>query len=133
LRNILYASDFSADSLQAAAYATSLAVHHKARLILLHVRIEQDSKSSKPSLAERLEKLMPGEANLNAGAEVLIADGKPGTKILEIAGEHSVDLIVIRVRGSGWSPAMSHLGSTAHDIIVGASCPVLTVRASNQQ
>lgn len=133
LRNILYASDFSADSLRAGAFAISLAVHHRARLILLHVRTKEDGRLSKASLAERLGKLIPSKANLSVSAEVLIADGKPATKILEIADEHSVDLIVIGVRGSGWSRAASHFGSTAHDIIVGASCPVLTARALKQR
>lgn len=133
LRSILYASDFSADSLRAGAYASSLARHHNARLILLHVRSEEDGESSKASLAERLEKVILCEDNLSASAEVLIAEGRPATKILEIASEHSVDLIVIGVRGSGWSRAVSHFGSTAHDIIVGASCPVLTARATGQQ
>ncbi|HWR17909.1 MAG TPA: universal stress protein [Terriglobales bacterium] len=133
IRNILYASDFSEDSRRAGAYAMSLAGRHKARLILLHVRNEEDLKLSHASLAERLEKVIPHQATPSASTEVLIAEGRPATKVLEIAGEHSVDLIVIGVRGSGWSRVASHFGSTAHAIIVGASCPVLTVRAPNQQ
>lgn len=132
-RHVLYATDFSADSVQAGAYAISLAVRHKARLIVLHVRKEEDAKLSRASLAERLEKVIPREANLSISAEVLIAEGRPATKILEIAIEHSVDLIVIGVRGSGSSRAASHFGSTAHDIIVGASCPVLTARVPQQR
>jgi nucleotide-binding universal stress UspA family protein len=133
LRHILYATDFSDDSLQAGAYAVSLAGHHKARLTMLHVRNEEDARVSRASLAERVEKVIPPESNLSASAEVLIAEGKPATKVLEIAGEHAVDLIIIGVRGSGWSRAISHFGSTTHDIIVGASCPVLTVRASTKE
>lgn len=132
-RHILCATDFSDDSTEAAAYAVSLAGRHKTHLTMLHVRNEEDVKVSRASLAERMEKMIPSEANLSASAEVLIAEGKPGTKILEIAGEHSADLIVIGVRGAGWSRAASHFGSTAHEIIVGASCPVLTVRASKQE
>ncbi len=133
LRHILYATDFSADSLQAGVHAISLAGRYKARLTLLHVRNEQEAESTKASLAGRVENLIPREPNLRASAEVLIAAGRPAPKILEIADEHSADLIVIGVQGSGWSRVASHFGSTAHDIIVGASCPVLTVRASKRQ
>lgn len=133
LRSILYATDFSADSLQAAMYALSIAVHHDARLIVLHVRDEPGVEESKASLARRLHDLIPKDSNLAAKPEVLVAEGRPTKKILEIASEHSVDLIVIGVRGGGEFPrAASHFGSTAHDIIVRASCPVLTVRAPQQ-
>lgn len=127
LRTILYATDFSADSLRARAYAMSLAEHHRARLILLYVSTQEDLKSSRMALVDRLQGVIP--AGINISTERLIAKGKPCTKILEIASEHSVDLIAIGVRGAGGlSRVASHLGSTAHDIIVGASCPVLTAR-----
>jgi len=132
LRGILYATDFSVDSLRAGAYAISLAEHHRARLILLHVSMENDVKLSRAALVDRLHRAIPSSSNVST--EALIAEGKPATKILEIATEHSVELIVIGVRGAGGlSRAASHFGSTAHDIIIGAPCPVLTARATQQR
>lgn len=128
LRGILYATDFSRDSLRAGAYAISLAEHHRARLILLHISNENHAKLSRAALVDRLQRVIPLGSSVST--EALIAEGKPATKILEIASEHSVNLIAIGVRGAGGlSRAASHFGSTAHDIIVGASCPVLTARA----
>lgn len=132
LRGILYATDFSADSLRAGVYAISLAKHHGARLILLYVSKENEVRLSRAALVDRLLAIIPSGSNINA--EALIAEGKPATKILEIAAEHSVDLIAIGVRGAGAFPrAASHFGSTAHDIIVGASCPVLTARGKQRR
>ena len=98
LRCILYATDFSADSLRAGAYAMSLAEHHRARLVLVHIRSENDASLSRAALDNRLQKLTPRGSNLNT--EVLIAEGRPATKILEVAREHSADLIAIGVRGT---------------------------------
>jgi nucleotide-binding universal stress UspA family protein len=127
IRNIIHATDFSADSLEAGAYAVSLAQHHRSRLVVLHVRSEHESKLPKATLAEQLQRSIPGGLNLNA--ETLIAEGNAATKILEIANEHSASLIVIGVRGAGeWPRRASHFGSTAHDIVLGAPCPVFTVR-----
>lgn len=127
LRSILYATDFSVDSSRAGAYAISLAEQHRARLILLFVSTQEDLKSTRAALLDRLQGVV--SASINLSKEALIANGKPATKILEIAREHSVDLIAIGVRGAGGlSRATSHLGSTAHDIIIGAECPVLTAR-----
>ena len=130
LRSILFATDFSAESLQAGQYACSMACHYTARLILLHVTDERASQVSRQSLMRRLHELIPEDLNLPSEPEELVAQGRPAGKILEIANEHCVDLVAIGVRGAGGlARAASHFGSTAHDVIVGATCPVLVVRA----
>lgn len=130
LRSILFATDFSAESFHAGQYASSMACHYAARLILLHVTDEHATQVSKRSLMLRLHDLIPEGLNLPSDAEELVAQGRPGGKILEVANQHCVDLIAIGVRGAGGlARAASHFGSTAHDVIVGATCPVLVVRA----
>lgn len=130
LRTILFATDFSADSLKAWAYLKSLAERHLASIVAVHIRADNDTKLSRANLAERLRRLT---ADCNRPTEALIGEGRPAAKILEIACEHSADLIAIGVRGAGGLPRMaSHFGSTAHDIIIGASCPVLTVRRAQR-
>ncbi len=130
LRSILFATDFSAESFAAGRYACSMACHYAARLILLHVTDEHATQVSKRSLMRRLHNLIPEGLNLPSDAEELVAQGRPGGKILEVANQHCVDLIAIGVRGAGGlARAASHFGSTAHDVIVGATCPVLVVRA----
>ena len=130
-RCVLCAIDFSEDSLLAASYALSLAVHHDARLILLTVIDRKAEHESKSSFAQRLNELISNETKPACELEILVASGNPAKRILEISNEHFVDLIALGVRGAGGlARAASHFGSTAHDIIVGSSCPVLTVRAS---
>ena len=131
LRCILCATDFSEDSLLAACYALSLALRHGARLILLTVIDEKPGQESKSSLGHRLSDLISNKSKPVPELEVLVASGDPAKKILEIASEHSVDIIALGVRGAGgFARAASHFGSTAHDIVVGSSCPVLTVHVS---
>jgi nucleotide-binding universal stress UspA family protein len=126
-RTILYATDFSAASNKAAAYACSIACQYGARLILLHV--SEDAKhESKRSLMRRLTELIPEEKHLPSEPEKLIAEGHPAHKILEIAKEHCADLIAIGARGSGFVWGASHFGSTAHEVIVSSPCPVLITR-----
>ena len=130
-RRILCAIDFSEDSLLAASYALSLAVHHGARLILLTVIDEKAENESKSSFAQRLNELISNKSKPACELEILVASGNPAKRILDISNEHFVDLIALGVRGAGGlARAASHFGSTAHDIIVGSSCPVITARAS---
>jgi len=130
-RCILCAIDFSEDALLAASYALSLAIHQNARLILLTVIDKQGEQESKLSREQRLNELVANNAKTVCELEILVARGGATRKTLEIASEHSADLIALGVRGAGgFARAASHFGSTAHDIIVGSSCPVLTVRAA---
>jgi nucleotide-binding universal stress UspA family protein len=129
VRSILYATDFSAESFRAGLYACSMACRCAARLILLHVDDERSRQVSRQSLMRRLHDLIPEDLNLPTQPEELIAQGRPAVKILEVANQHGVDLIAIGVCGAGLVWGASHFGSTAHDVIVGATCPVLAVRA----
>jgi len=134
---ILYATDFSADSLAAVPYAVSLAEENQARLILLHVM-----KPSSTPLSEReaqdlisnatfqLHDVVPASAELWCTAEAIVREGNPADKILEVAREKEADLIVLGVRqAEGRLGAATHLErATAHKVVVHAKCPVLTVR-----
>lgn len=134
LQRILYATDFSADSAHAARYAISLAECSASRLIIVHVRGESKEQESGHALRQRLSELVASRGGHSALSEVLVAEGNPTDKIIEIANQHAADLIVIGVRGAGALPRLaSHFGSTAHDIVVRARCPVLTVRAPRSE
>jgi nucleotide-binding universal stress UspA family protein len=129
LKTILYATDFSRDSTHAALYARALAERSALRLVFLHVRVAGEGQESERALRQRLSKLVESQPDNPGVSEVVVAEGKPADKILEIANQHAADLIVIGVRGAGAMPRMaSHFGSTAHDIVLRARCPVLTVR-----
>jgi nucleotide-binding universal stress UspA family protein len=56
--------------------------------------------------------------------------GVPAAGILEVAAERHADLIVLGARcATGHFGAVTHAAAaTAHSVISGAVCPVLTVR-----
>jgi nucleotide-binding universal stress UspA family protein len=135
-RRILYATDFQPEPAKTVSYATSLAREFQARLTLLHV-IEDygDHLHERPgpidtALRKRAE-LEPDDAGLRYRPEFVAEFGVPAELILRTATENDADLIVLGVRSAtGHIGATTHLGgSTAHKVVVGANCPVLTVRS----
>lgn len=134
---VLFATDFTPESVAAARYAVSLAQENQARLILLHV-IQMPGRRkqqvfAEPSVAEvmyKLSELVPRSAELWCRLETVVDYGDPGEKILEGATRREADLIVLGVRD-----AANHLGGAAHpewvtarQVVAHATCPVLTVR-----
>jgi nucleotide-binding universal stress UspA family protein len=136
-RRVLFATDFTPESLAAAPHAISLAEENEARLILLHVlpepKREEGIRPSGTSVANamyELYQLVPKEAEAWCRPEPVVEHGEPAERILWAAGERDADLIVLGVRGAaGRLGAATHLGkTTAHKIVAHAKCPVLTVR-----
>lgn len=130
---VLFATDFTPESLAAAPYAISLAQENQARLVLLHVIPDQAPKVGQPSVADimhRLYTMVPKDAELWCRPEAIVEYGDVAQKILDAAKERGADLIVIGVRSAaGRLGAATHLeGSVAHKIVAHAGCPVLTVR-----
>lgn len=136
-RHVLFATDFTPESLAAAPYAVSMAQENLAGLTLLNVIRQTDEpptgrdlKDSVANAMHELYELVPPEAELWCRPEPLVRYGEPADKILEEADERGADLIVLGVRSAGaHMGAATHLGrTTAHKVVVHAKCPVLTVR-----
>lgn len=136
--HILFATDFSKESLAALSYAISLAEENQAKLTMLYV-IEQPAagvlnlKAATASLTRRLKGLVPPGAEPWCDAECLVEFGelfaRPADKILEVAQAQAADLIVLGVRPvHGKSGLATHLASTTARILTQSACPVLTVR-----
>lgn len=135
MKRILFATDFSEAS-QAAAYAISLAQEHQAHLDILHV-IENRKTGElvgAPELVQgaigRMRELLPREAELWCEPAFLVESGHIAEQILRVAREHKSDAIVIGARRieSDFAAADRVPWHTAHKVIAGARCPVLTVR-----
>ena len=130
---IVYATDFSPESLAAAPFATSLAQEFQSRLTLLHViekHTDMDRRMGPIDLAlQRLEKLVPEEASLWCSPSPKVQIGPPADCILREALASRADLIVLGVRAaSGNLSAATHLPwATAHKVVAQAHCPVLTI------
>lgn len=138
-RQVFCATDFRSNSVEAVSYAVSLAREFQARLSLLHV-IEDygDRLHEHPGpidiVLRRMEELLPDDTGLRYPPELLAEFGTPAELILQTASERDSDLIVLGVQGAaGQIGAATHLGgSTAHRVVVGANCPVLTVRGRSE-
>jgi nucleotide-binding universal stress UspA family protein len=134
---ILFATDFTKESLAAAPYAISMAQENQARLILLHVirggRSRTDEKRTEETIADamyRLLEIVPADAELWCRPEASVQYGSPGDMILGVAKDRGADLIVMGVRdAAGHLGAATHVQrATAHQVVSHAHCPVLTVR-----
>lgn len=133
-RHVLFATDFSADSLAAAGYALSMAQENEARLTLLHVMKEPEAfdKTAEDRISSanfRLHEIVPEAAESWCRPDAVVRFGAAADRILEVAKERDADLIVLGVRGSRGVGAATHLErATAHKVVAHAPCPVLTVR-----
>ena len=128
--SILAPSDFSPESLAAVSWAASLAQSERARLYLLHVTPSEDVPSS--SLREALRNLLPSETEFGCAPKVRVEAGNPSQKILDLAEELAVDLIVLGVKPPAILKGTSthQTMATACKVVSGAPCPVITIRSS---
>jgi nucleotide-binding universal stress UspA family protein len=134
---ILYATDFRPEAHDAASYGVSLAQEYQAHLTLLHVITESEAgdlvhaQQVEASAARLLRELVPCDAELWCRPDVVVEHGDAAEKILYVARERNVDLIVLGARRpTGVPGAATHLPiATAHKVVSHASCPVLTIHS----
>ena len=134
---IVFPSDLTPQSLSAAPIAVSLAQENEAQLILLHViprdRLFKRAQRNTLSVAEamhRLQEMVPAERELGRRPETIIEYGEPAARIVETAKDKAADLIVLGVRTGSALFTATHFENTAHEVIAGSHCPVLTVRTN---
>ena len=135
LEAILYATDFSADSLLAAPYALSLAERFRARLTVLHVveGLPESPYLNAQMARAHLSELVTRHFELRSPPEPRVEMGSPADVIRRVAGESASDLIVNGARGAGSLARLAtHFGSIAHKVVSRAACPVLTVGGSRE-
>jgi nucleotide-binding universal stress UspA family protein len=130
LNCILYATDFSPESLAAARYAISLAKDHRSEIILLHTA-EDDLKMQEDLALETLKNVVPLGAGLLSTPIYLQEHGAPADAIVGAAKRTHADLIVIGARGAEKHPTLAtHFSdSIASRVTANAVCPVLTVHS----
>jgi nucleotide-binding universal stress UspA family protein len=136
MKQILFATDFSAESLAALPFAVSMAQEHQSNLTLLNVTGKAEvgelvhAGQYKESTLRRLQTLVPAGADLWCEPNCRAEQGSEAEKIIEVAVAIGADLIVLGVRRpQGGVGATTHLlQSIAHHVVANAQCPVLTVR-----
>ncbi len=131
---MLFATDFTPESLAAFPYAVAVARESRARLILLHVirhfkKGEIFGEQAAIEALRQLNKMLPPDADPWCLPELVVKNGKPADRIIEVAGRSGADLIVLGVRkGDDFGLATHAERRTAHNVVVHAPCPVLTIR-----
>jgi nucleotide-binding universal stress UspA family protein len=133
-KNILLATDFGPGAERGAAFAFALAQEHRSRLMLLHViphannAFDRDSILEREAITHQLRELVPAGSDLLCKLELHLANGKPVEEILHVAKETKADLIVIGAKKRG--SLAGHIPHTkASGVVLGARCPVLTIKS----
>ena len=134
IHEILYATDFTPESLAAFPYAISLAEENQARLSILTVtptpRVGDlvDPDQYVASTLRQLHDLMPLATEISSEPNFVVEQGDVAEKILDVAHRYHADVIVLGVRHLH-KPIGTHLGRrTAYKVVIEAAVPVLTVR-----
>jgi len=134
LKNILCAVDFLPGSLQAFPFAASIARHYDGRLLLEYIDSGDEAAKhhvkSPPAPRRTRSEIEAALARVEDSLddiphEMLFDRGDVCSKLLATARERHMDLIVVGTQGLRGMKKMLK-GSTAEQIIVLASCPVLT-------
>lgn len=136
---VVCALDLSDGSKETLADAVSMAQAAGAHLTLLHVlehAPQEEAAVARAGLdlsAFRAERCQEARQRLRAFAkdvpcahDEIVKAGTPSREILLLAEEREAGLIVVGVHGRFLD--LFHFGSTAHHVVRGAACPVLTVR-----
>ena len=133
VEKILVTTDFSEGTSTAMAYAFALAQEAPAQVALLHV-VQQPPERKEPAegvakiLEEHLASMVPDEVRNWCDVRAEVAIGTPYQRILSVAEETDVDLIVMNIHGKGLLDR-TLIGATAERVLRAAKCPVLAVPA----
>ncbi len=134
-RHILCETDFSPASTHAMPFAFSLAQAYDASLLCLHVN-DPDGKEPPVVAEQKTQEFFDEQVRRNASGRLAkqcratVEFGSRTERILGTARTRAIDLIVMGLhatRGIKARIAAHFPGSTAHDVISEARCPVLTV------
>jgi nucleotide-binding universal stress UspA family protein len=136
MQNILWATDFTPESLASGPPAFALARQRQARLTLLSV-LERpaaedlvDPRRYIDSTVRMLQHQVPKGVTEECELRYEVREGMPADEILKAACDLGSDLVVLGVRpAAGRLGIATHLARpTAHRVVCKASCPVLTIR-----
>jgi len=142
IENILFATDFSKNSVITFETAKSLAAVHNAKLLLLHVIKDMEDASFHYSIShltleqiksnadKNIDNLFSQYIDKNIGDcvnyERITRHGQPFEEILKVGIERSVDLIIVGSHGhTGVGRVV--FGSTSDRIVRRSKVPVLVI------
>jgi len=134
IRSILFPTDLSPESKAVFPYLASLAAEFESEIVILHV-LPQESSSNPDArrlaepLREEMEHLFARHLSPNCKPRYVVEFGEVAPRILSASNYYQSDLIGLGVREG--NELITHLRTTAaYRIVIGAECPVLTVRGT---
>jgi nucleotide-binding universal stress UspA family protein len=133
INKILVTTDFSEGTSTAMSYALALAQEAPSEVVLLHV-VQQPPERREPAegiatiLEEHLSSMVSDDVRNWCDVRAHVEVGTPYQRILALAEEIGVDLIVMNIHGKGMLDR-ALMGATAERVLRAAQCPVLAVPA----
>ena len=139
-RNVLCPIDFSPSSLAALRYAEGLA-RAGATLLVLYVVEQLPAWRLVPAMAtgapddplvivqqarQRVRSVLPAGLPAETVQEI-VTEGDAGDEIVRVAADTHADVIVMGAHAG--HAGLLGFGSTTHDVLRAATCPVLSIRA----
>lgn len=146
----LFPTDFCNASLGALPYAASFANHFGAKLIVLHVLpaapipetfhwstagdLRQMRDQAQLASQKQFEQLVVPNVPGGTQMEFVARFGIPSEQILQACHDLKADLLILGLHSAKHAEAASHLPWVrVHEIVCGASCPVLTFKDARCQ
>ena len=139
LKRILYATDLTESSTIGLKYAIELARGARAKVAVLHVIDDEDRMLWGPAvithlergklfaeLRQKLKDLVTVEKASGVEIESLLVEGKPFRKIVQLAEDRDMDVIVLNLQSKS-IVERALLGSTAERVVRLARTPVLSI------
>jgi nucleotide-binding universal stress UspA family protein len=141
-KQILCPMDFSPSALQALGFALDLTRQANGAVTVIHViewlvedeprvhghfNVAEYRRHLIDDAHERIRGLVAAEARPGSNVQDLVVIGRAYREILQTAATKENDLIVMGAQGRG-GVGLTLFGSTTHQVVRAATCPVLTVR-----
>ncbi len=137
-KHIIFGTDLSKASDAAFGFALKIAVITGATLSIFHVMERQEGGAGNPGEAESVEeRLMAMREKIKArylsraggcdAIDVAVWEGTAHTALLNFSRERKGDLIVVSCHGTSMD-IVDEGTSTVEQLVLGASCPVVSVR-----
>lgn len=142
-RKILCPMDFSPAAMQAFGFALDLGRQADGAVTVLHVvewlpeeeprthahfNVPEYRQHLVDDARERLHALIAKEPQTWTAIQDVVVGGRAHREILRVAAETPAELIVMGAQGRG-GVGLALFGSTTHQVVRAATCPVLVVRA----
>lgn len=135
IKSILFPTDLSPESKAVFPYLASLAAEFKSEIVILHVlpkrsETNPDARQRVEPLREQMREMFARQLSYISKPQFVLQFGDDvASRILSAADYYQSDLIGLGVREG--NELITHFRSTAaYRVVVGATCPVLTVRGT---